>query len=153
MNLGINPSNIILATYVQEDKIKTISYSPCNCREKYQFKNSSRLLPYLQKSKGWINDDQGYTLNYILVVLIAILTRQGLIYYDKSLCRHMIRLNSELRIVVIGINHSKPWCSIIQAKLNIAKYHLKEYRKITANDKTFYFKCPKETESLITSMI
>jgi len=153
MNLEYHSSNIILATYEQENKIKTISYSPCNCKEKYQFKEHSRLLPYLQKCKGWVNDEQGYTLNYVLIVFIAFLVEQKLIYYDKSLHKHMIRLNSDLRIIFIGINHLKPWCSILQAKLSIARYHLKNYRKISTSDKISYFKCPRGSENLITSII
>lgn len=152
MNLN-KSSNFILATHIQGNITKLTTYSPCNCKEKYQFKENSRLLPYLQTCKGWINDKKGYTLNYILIVLLAILAEQELIYHDKALCRHMVRLNSTLRRILLGINNSKPWCSLHQLKSYIARYSLIGHRKLNIDDKNCYFKCPRGTESLIISMI
>ena len=63
----------------------SIPYHPCDCQGRYSFKERSPLLPYLQKSEGWVNDIEGkYTLNYIIINLFAIIKSKGLFVLDEE---------------------------------------------------------------------
>jgi len=69
------------------------SYTPCSCRDKLSFKDDSPLQKYLEtRCKGWVPDTENkYTLNYVLLVLIANLKEANLI------TEPIIRLSSELQ--------------------------------------------------------
>lgn len=67
-----------------------VIYNPCECQERYSFKPESKLLDYLRQCKGWVDSDDGtYTLNYIIVVLLAFAKERGFLYTKKSLDKHL----------------------------------------------------------------
>ena len=104
-----------------------IIYSPCDCQEKYSFKPYSRLLNYLQQSKGWVDDVDGkYTLNFIIINLLKIAQVRGLLLYTETGVDYLkgvpeLRSALGVRDVLINIRRIRPL---------IANAHLEGHRPV-----------------------
>jgi hypothetical protein len=145
-------SRIILAAFNTADhKIRLITYSPCDCQEKYAFRRNSPLLLYLKECKGWVPDSSGYTLNYVMIVLLAYLKEQKLISFSKQMAMHMVNFSSKLKRALADQNQPK-FYKISDIRLRIAKYHLKKYRKFFYTEIP-YFICPNGLEQLIITIL
>jgi len=152
LTFGHRNNCFILGTCEVENKTYRIQYTPCNCKEKYQFKESSKLLPYLQQCKGWVNDDEGYSLNYILIVLIAYLCKKNLITTHTLLRKHVVEPDIELKQILVGLDSSLTYYDILEIKISIAKYHLKKFEQ-RIRTSTPYFVCPQGSEAFILSIL
>lgn len=129
-----------------------LRYSPCSCKERFTFKTGSTLLEYLEtQCLGWIPDPNNeYTLNYILIVLIANLNYKNLLSkrYDHWVIEAVPSLENVL-------NYDQP-------KLTQNFYFITELRPIVANihcnthgvpfTESPPFICPHGLESVIKSI-
>lgn len=60
--------------------LKDIKYTACPCKERYSFKSNCLLKRYLEGSSEWLPSiDDKYTLNYVVLSLLAIVKRKGLV--------------------------------------------------------------------------
>jgi len=144
-------SNFILGACPMPDrKIRLITYSPCDCQEKYKFKKNSPLLPYLQQCEGWVNDSQGYTLNYIMIIFIALLKERELIFFSNYTQKHFVlpAIVHELRLKT---NESSSY-NLSGIRIAIAKRHLRRYRKFSYTEVP-YFICAKGIEEIVLSIL
>jgi len=83
-------SCFVIGTHVVNNKMKFLCYNPCYCQEKYTFKRQE-LLFQLKQLKGWaIDPEDKYTLNYIMIVVLAHFKHMGNIFYSFKLKKHLI---------------------------------------------------------------
>jgi len=112
---------------------RPIRYSPCDCKGRYPFQKTSLLLPYLQTSLGWTSSpDNRYTINYILMVLIADFKEKNLIQFDHKGRVHAFIVNPETSII-LGVTtrvFRNDSISILHIRALIANVHLEGHRHI-----------------------
>jgi len=84
-----------------ETQIDPITYAPCTCREKYFLYPENLLALYLEeKCKGWVRDPESrYTLNYLVLVLIANFKDKGLLQYDTEYDFYFVITDKRLKSV------------------------------------------------------
>jgi len=140
-----------LAAYVDENgKTRIICYYPCDCQQKYSFKKNSKLLPYLQQCKGWIVDPQEkYTLNYVMIVLLAYLREKNLIYYCEENKLHLIHPVDE---ICKALEWSVKLKHISEIRMHIARAHLEGF-KGSLYHYTPYFTCPRGAEKVVIDIL
>lgn len=125
-------------------KDSSLTYHACPHSEKYHFVTHSRLRKYLQEEcQGWVRDlkDQ-YTVNYILIVLLANCKEKGLFSKDNPLiieCKGNLEYAFDRRSIHIGEIRT------------LVLYHLHHREPL------FFFRppflCPFERTSLIESLV
>lgn len=139
-------SKSVIASYLTpEGTIRLVTYSPCECREKYKFKRNSSLLRFLQTCEGWVNDPEGYTLNYVMIVLIAMLKDQRSLYFSKKYSKHYVPLH-------IGKLLGFEGHALSDIRSHIANQHLQNYPQNSYLISP-YFTCPHGAEEVITSLL
>ena len=68
-----------------------VTYTVCNHQQKYFFKQNSLLKNYLEEQCNGFIEDSSYTLNYIIVVLLANWKELGLLYHCSVRCTGRLR--------------------------------------------------------------
>jgi len=68
-----------------------VTYTVCNHQQKYFFKQNSLLKNYLEEQCNGFVEDSSYTLNYIIVVLLANWKELGLLYHCSVRCTGRLR--------------------------------------------------------------
>lgn len=111
---------------------RPIRYLPCDCKGRYPFKKTSLLLPYLQTAHGISSPDNLYTINYILMVLIADFKEKNLIQYDHKNRVHAFIVNPETS-KILGITNGifrNDTISLLHIRALIANAHLEGHRHV-----------------------
>lgn len=106
-----------------------INYKPCDCKGKYQFKKDSSLLKFLQNNNGWVSDPQNlYTLNYILICLIANFKEKGFLNANDEGEIISLKINSVTREILNISPWQQDYFSIFHLRSFIANAHLEDHR-------------------------
>jgi hypothetical protein len=129
-----------------------LRYSPCCCKEKFSFKTGSTLLSYLEtQCYGWTPDPTDeYTLNYILIVLIANLNYKNLLNkrYEHWVIDAVPSLEPVLNCGHFSLDRN--FYFISELRPIVANFHCNTYGVTFTESPPFI--CPYGLESIIRSI-
>ena len=90
--------------YIHEESslLKSIYYSPCPCKEKYYLDPDSPLTKYLKgECRGWVvASDNLYSLNYLLLVLIANFKRKQVLKFNDIFDYYYLEGDQKLSLLL-----------------------------------------------------
>lgn len=119
----------------------------CPCRDLLPFKENSSLLKYLETHcKGWVvSPSNRYTLNYVLIVLLANLREKG--FLQTKAQRYLCVKGDSVFRKIEGFRAKITQVSSLRHIIASRHFNTAENSKYTT------FLCPKESRSIIYSVL
>ena len=119
----------------------------CPHGNKYPFKYGTKLEEYMRQCKGWLEDqDRKYTINYILIVLLAEIKSRRLLILD-AYDKYYIICDRELQL---SLGVSEPFIEItLLRKQVLSQMRHTEYRYQHERDYKIPFWCVRSIDSVL----
>lgn len=137
---------------VYEKQANPVLYAPCTCREKYFLYPGSLLALYLEEEcQGWVRDPESrYTLNYLVLVLIANFKSKNILRYDMEENYYYIATDKKLAFI---FRQSYLELHDIRDIIALRYLNLDEKKSIISNTLPPILYCLGETRKLAKALL